>query len=157
MNVYFQKNHQRAFGTFPLKNDELLAAIECAAKVGYRAFDTAQMYENEATTGEGLAATGIDRADLCITTKVNIGHFTEDAFLPSVEQSLKDLRTDYVDVLLLHWPPADGDIAAGWNAKVAARRNLARAHAIISDSLPSSGWPHSLSRSSLSLSPCCCF
>lgn len=111
MNIYFQKNHQRAFGTFPLKDDELLAAIECAAKVGYRAFDTAQMYENEATTGEGLSATGIDRADLCITTKVNIGHFTEDAFLPSVEQSLKDLRTDYVDVLLLHWPPADGDIA----------------------------------------------
>ncbi len=111
MNIYFQKNHQRAFGTFPLKDDELLAAIECAAKVGYRAFDTAQMYENEATTGEGLAATGIAREDLCITTKVNINNFTEDTFLSSVEQSLKDLRTDYVDVLLLHWPPADGDIA----------------------------------------------
>ena len=111
MNIFFQKNHQRAFGTFPLKDDELLAAIECAAKVGYRAFDTAQMYENEATTGEGLAATGIDRADLCITTKVNINCFTDEAFLPSVEQSLRDLRTDYVDVLLLHWPPADGDIA----------------------------------------------
>lgn len=111
MNIYFQKNHQRAFGTFPLTGDTLLASIECAAKVGYRAFDTAQMYENEATTGEGLAATGIARDELCITTKVNINCFTEDTFLPSVEQSLKDLRTDYVDVLLLHWPPADGDIA----------------------------------------------
>ena len=111
MNIYFQKNHQRAFGTFPLKDDTLLSAIECAAKVGYRAFDTAQMYENEATTGEALEATGIARKDLCITTKVNIECFSDDRFLPSVEQSLRDLRTDYVDVLLLHWPPADGDIA----------------------------------------------
>ena len=111
MNIYFQKNHQRAFGTFPLKDDTLLNAIECAAKAGYRAFDTAQMYENEATTGEALEATGIARKDLCITTKVNIECFSDDRFLPSVEQSLRDLRTDYVDVLLLHWPPADGDIA----------------------------------------------
>lgn len=111
MNIYFQRNHQRAFGTFPLKGDELLSAIECAAKVGYRAFDTAQMYENEATTGEALAATGIARDELCITTKVTINCFTDETFLPSVEQSLKDLRTDYVDVLLLHWPPADGNIA----------------------------------------------
>ncbi|MEM8630380.1 MAG: aldo/keto reductase [Pseudomonadota bacterium] len=111
MNIYFQKNHQRAFGTFPLQGDELLSAMECAAKVGYRAFDTAQMYENEATTGEGLAATGLAREDLCITTKVNINCFSDEKFLPSVEQSLKDLRTDYVDVLLLHWPPGNGDIA----------------------------------------------
>ena len=111
MNIYFQKNHQRAFGTFPLKGDVLLAAIECATAVGYRAFDTAQMYRNETETGEALIASGIARDDLCITTKVNVGNFTDDAFLPSVEQSLKNLRTDYVDVLLLHWPPADGDIA----------------------------------------------
>ena len=110
MNIYFQKNHQRAFGTFPLKDDTLLEAIETAAGVGFRAFDTAQLYENEATTGEGLAATGIARQELCITTKVNVNNFTEAAFLTSVEQSLKDLRTDYVDVLLLHWPPAGGDI-----------------------------------------------
>ena len=110
MSIYFQKNYQRAFGTYPLKGDALLSAIETAAKVGYRAFDTAQMYENEAATGEGLAATGIARGDLCVTTKVNINKFDQASFLPSVEQSLKDLRTDYVDVLLLHWPPADGEI-----------------------------------------------
>ncbi len=110
MTIYFQKNHQRAFGTFPLQGDTLLGAIEAAAKVGYRAFDTAQLYKNEATTGEALAATGLAREDLCITTKVTVDTFAEDRFLPAVEQSLKDLRTDYVDVLLLHWPPADGNI-----------------------------------------------
>lgn len=111
MSIYYQKNHQRSFGTFPLNGDELLASIATAIDVGYRAFDTAQMYENEETTGEGLAASGIAREELCITTKVNINCFTEEAFIPSVEESLKKLRTDYVDVLLLHWPPADGDIA----------------------------------------------
>ena len=111
MNIYFQKNHQRAFGTYPLNGESLLAAIDCATSAGYRAFDTAQMYGNEATTGEGLAATGIAREELCITTKVNFECFNDEQFLPSVEQSLKDLRTDYLDVLLLHWPPADGVIA----------------------------------------------
>ncbi|MDD9908182.1 MAG: aldo/keto reductase [Ahrensia sp.] len=111
MSIYYTKTFQRAFGTFPLKGDELLASIEAAAKTGFRAFDTAQMYENEATTGEGLANTGIPRDELCITTKVNIENFSSEAFPPSVEKSLKDLRIDYVDVLLLHWPPADGHIA----------------------------------------------
>lgn len=111
MNIYFQKTHQRSFGTFPLKGDQLMAAVECAAKVGYRSFDTAQMYGNEATTGEALQATGLARGDICVTTKVNVSNFNEGSFLSSVEQSLKDLRLDQVDVLLLHWPPGDGNIA----------------------------------------------
>ncbi len=111
MNVYFQNTNQRAFGTFPLKGDEAQHAIQTAAEVGYRAFDTAQMYGNEAETGEALKATGIARDDLCITTKVHPDNFDDSKFLTSVEQSLKALQVDYVDVLLLHWPPIGGDIA----------------------------------------------
>lgn len=111
MNIYFEKTHQRAFGTYPLTGDVARQAIQDAAEVGYRAFDTAQMYENEAETGEAIQATGIAREDLCITTKVHPDNFTEDKFVASVEQSLKDLRVDYVDALLLHWPPIGGDIA----------------------------------------------
>ena len=55
MNIMFQKNHQRAFGTFPLKGDVLRSAIEAAIAAGYRAFDTAQMYGNEVDTGAALA------------------------------------------------------------------------------------------------------
>lgn len=110
MNIYFQKTHQRAFGTYPLQGDTLLSAIEAAAQTGYRAFDTAQMYENEAETGEALAATGLSRDDMCVTTKVHPDNFGDDKFIASVEQSLKDLRLDYVDVLLLHWPPIDRNI-----------------------------------------------
>ena len=110
MNIYFEKTHQRAFGTFPLEGEVAVQAIQTAADVGYRAFDTAQMYGNEAETGEALQATGISRDDLCITTKVDIANFDEASFIPSVEKSLKDLRIDKTDVLLLHWPTPGGDI-----------------------------------------------
>ena len=110
MNIYFQKTHQRAFGTFPLEGDVAKQAILAAAEVGYRAFDTAQMYGNERETGEALKTTGIPREDLCITTKVHPDNFGEDRFMASVEQSLTALQVDCVDVLLLHWPPLDGNI-----------------------------------------------
>ncbi len=111
MNIYFEKTHQRAFGTYPLTGDVARQAILDAAEIGYRAFDTAQMYENEVETGEALAAAGLSRDELCVTTKVHPDNYTEANFVASVEQSLKDLRLDYVDALLLHWPPAGGDIA----------------------------------------------
>lgn len=110
MNITFQKNHQRSFGTFPLKGDMLRDAIAAAIEAGYRAFDTAQMYGNESDTGAALADCGIARDDLCITTKVGIENFTPDRFLPSVEASLKALRISQADILLLHWPTPGGDV-----------------------------------------------
>ncbi len=110
MSIYFEKNFQRSFGTFPLKGDALINALNAALETGYRAIDTAQMYQNEKETGATLKASGIARNELCITTKVPPGNFGSDKFLPSVEQSLRDLQVDRVDVLLVHWPPADGVI-----------------------------------------------
>lgn len=110
MNICFQKTYQRVFGTYPLTGATLNDAIAVAADVGYRAFDTAQMYGNEVDTGLALAATGLARGDLCVTTKVHPDNYTEAAFLPSVEKSLKDLKLSHVDMLLLHWPPIGGDI-----------------------------------------------
>jgi 2,5-diketo-D-gluconate reductase B len=111
MNIMFQKNFQRAFGTYPLKGEALLAAIASAIGAGYRAFDTAQMYGNEAETGEALQHSKLARPDLCIVTKVHPDNYSEAKFMASVEESLKKLRTDYVDALLLHWPTIGGDIA----------------------------------------------
>lgn len=110
MNITFQKANQRAFGTFPLKGDVLRDAIHAAISVGYRAFDTAQMYGNESDTGAALADSGIARSELCITTKVNFENFTDNDFIRSVEKSLSDLRIDKVDILLLHWPTPGGAI-----------------------------------------------
>lgn len=111
MSIYFTRNYQRSFGTFPLRDDECRKAVVAAAEVGFRAFDTAQMYQNESETGDALKQTGIDRDELCVTTKVENDNFSARNFIPSVEQSLKALQLDYVDVLLLHWPPADMNIA----------------------------------------------
>ena len=127
MSIYFQKACQRGFGTWPLRGDLARRAIQSALEVGYRAFDTAQAYGNEAETGEELAASGLPRDSLCITTKINPDNFGADRFLPAVEQSLKLLRVDFVDVLLLHWPPADGRVEPSLHLLEEARaRGLAK-------------------------------
>lgn len=110
MTCYFSNNFQRAFGTFPLKQQALTDALNCAIDNGYRAIDTAQMYQNESETGRCIHASGIARDEFLITTKVQPSNFEEKLFLPSVEKSLKNLQVDSVDVLLLHWPPGSGDI-----------------------------------------------
>ncbi|MER8886236.1 aldo/keto reductase [Mesorhizobium sp. M0816] len=121
MNIYFQKSFQRGFGTFPLKGNDLRHAIAAAIGAGYRAFDTAQMYGNEADTGAALAVCSVAREELCITTKVHPDNYSEEKFLPSVEASLKSLQMDRLDALLLHWPPADGDVAPSLRLLQSAR------------------------------------
>ena len=110
MNIYLEKGYERSFGTFPLKGKQLNTTLSTAIDVGYRSIDTAQMYGNEKDIGECLSTAAIDRNDLFITTKVHPDHFTDKLFIPSVEKSLRDLRIDQVNVLLLHWPPIDGQI-----------------------------------------------
>ncbi|MCY4446400.1 MAG: aldo/keto reductase [Rhodobacteraceae bacterium] len=110
MSIYFHKSFYKSFGTFPLQGDTVRAAIADALSVGYRAFDTAQMYENESEVGEMLDTSSIPKNELLITTKVSIKNFEESQFFKSVETSLNKLRVSQVDVLLLHWPPYGGDI-----------------------------------------------
>ena len=111
MSILQQKNYSRVYGTFGLNGDAALEAFACAIETGYRSFDTAQMYGNEAELGEALETCGVPRAELCITTKVEPGKMDAADFMPSVEESLRKLRVDKVDLLLLHWPPAGGDVA----------------------------------------------
>jgi 2,5-diketo-D-gluconate reductase B len=132
-SIYFRGVNQRGFGTYPLRGAELAAALEAALAAGYRAIDTAQMYGNEADVGAALAAAAVPRRELLVTTKVHPDRYTEAEFLPSVERSLKDLRLDAIDVLLLHWPPAGGDVVPSLRLlNDALRRGLAR-HAGVSN------------------------
>ena len=125
--IFYHHSFQRAFGTFPLKGNDLSAALESALAAGYRAIDTAQMYGNEADVGRVLAATSIARDELCVTTKVHPDNFGADKFMPSVEQSRRDLQLDVIDVLLLHWPPIGGDIEPSVKLLCEARdKGLAR-------------------------------
>ena len=91
-------------GTFRLKDDVVIASVKTALELGYRAVDTAQIYENEAAVGQALEESGVPRNELFITTKIWIENLSKDKLIPSLKESLKKLRTDYVDLTLVHWP-----------------------------------------------------
>ena len=92
------------FGTFRMEAPDVLRMVPAALKLGFRHVDTAQIYRNEAAVGEAIAGSGVARGDIFLTTKVWIDHFAPDRFMASVEESLAKLKTDHVDLLLLHWP-----------------------------------------------------
>lgn len=96
---------QLGFGTFKIVDQqEANNAIMTALNDGYRSFDTAQLYNNEKLLGEAFANSGVARQDLFLTTKVSNLNQGYELTLKSVEQSLKDLQTDYLDLFLVHWP-----------------------------------------------------
>lgn len=91
-------------GTFRLKDDVVIASVKTALELGYRAIDTAQIYDNEAAVGQAIDESGVPRSDLFITTKIWTENLSKEALIPSLKESLKKLRTDYVDLTLIHWP-----------------------------------------------------
>ena len=91
-------------GTWQITGDDARDAVEHALSLGYRHVDTAQIYKNEAEVGAGLAASGVPRADVFLTTKVWTDNMGAGRLAASVDESLTKLQTDYVDLLLLHWP-----------------------------------------------------
>lgn len=96
---------QHGFGVYLITEEEIgYNAINKALEVGYRAFDTAQFYKNEKLVGKILTESAVKRSELFITTKVANYNQGYDSTLRSVEQSLKDLRIDEIDLLLIHWP-----------------------------------------------------
>ena len=92
------------FGTYQLTGDDARRGVEHALALGYRHVDTAQIYDNEAEVGAALAASGVPRDDVFLTTKVWRDRLAPDALAASVAESLGKLQTDYVDLLLVHWP-----------------------------------------------------
>ncbi|MGN0384000.1 MAG: aldo/keto reductase [Eubacterium sp.] len=95
------------YGVYQVTKDECERCVLDALKAGYRAIDTAQSYFNEEEVGRALKKSGIPRKDLFITTKVWVEHYGYDECKASVEESLKKLQTDYLDLCLLHQPFAD--------------------------------------------------
>ena len=107
------------FGTYKVAPEDAYDAVSRALEVGYRHIDTAQMYGNEAEVGAALDASGIPREQIFLTTKVDNSNHEPERAAVSIARSLEDLRTDYVDLLLVHWPlPAlyGGDVALPWPA-----------------------------------------
>ncbi|MDP9293408.1 MAG: aldo/keto reductase, partial [Actinomycetota bacterium] len=95
------------FGTWQLSGRECEEAVRDALEIGYRHIDTARIYRNEADVGRGVAASGVDRSEIFLTTKIWPGDFEPSRLRAAAEDSLRSLDTEYVDLLLLHWPSDD--------------------------------------------------
>ena len=111
------------FGTYGMSRPDMLRMIPAALDAGFRHIDTAQIYRNEAEVGECVAASGLRRGDVFLTTKVWVANYPKRAFAASVDDSLRKLRMDYIDLLLLHWPSTATPLAEqieGLNAAVQA-------------------------------------
>ena len=95
------------YGVYQVTKAEAERCVSDALAVGYRSIDTAQSYFNEEEVGNAIAKSGIARGDIFLTTKVWIEHYGYQAFKKSAEESLKKLKTDYIDLMLLHQPFCD--------------------------------------------------
>ncbi len=101
------KMPQLGYGVYQVTKEECERCVTDALEVGYRAIDTAQSYFNEAEVGEAIAKSGINRKEIFLTTKVWIEHYGYEDAKKSVLQSMEKLKTDYIDLVLLHQPFAD--------------------------------------------------
>jgi 2,5-diketo-D-gluconate reductase B len=104
IEVQGQRVPALGFGTWQLSGDEAREATRDALEIGYRQIDTAQAYGNEAEVGRAIAESGVPREDVFLTTKIVRDSLKGDRVGPAVDESLRKLGTDYVDLLLIHWP-----------------------------------------------------
>ena len=108
---------QLGFGVFQIDPAETAAAVAEALRIGYRHIDTAEMYGNEEGVGEAIRASGLDRSEIFVTSKLNNGFHEPDDARRAFDATLEALGFDYVDLFLIHWPlPTlyDGDYVSTW-------------------------------------------
>jgi 2,5-diketo-D-gluconate reductase B len=109
------------FGTYGMAEADVRRMIPLALKAGFRHIDTAQVYGNEAGVGAGWVASGLARSELFITTKVWVSNYGRERFESSVDESLRRLQSEYIDLLLLHWP----------NPEVSLNEQIGRLNALV--------------------------
>jgi 2,5-diketo-D-gluconate reductase A len=108
---------QLGFGVFQIDPAETATAVTNAFEVGYRHIDTAEMYGNEKGVGEAVRASGLDRSDVYVTSKLNNGFHRPDDARKAFQGTLDALDIGYVDLFLIHWPlPTIGDFVETWTA-----------------------------------------
>jgi 2,5-diketo-D-gluconate reductase B len=135
------------FGTWLMTGRECEEGVRDALEIGYRHVDTAAAYDNEEEVGRAIAASGVPREEIWLTTKVAMDDLEPDRLKRSADASLRKLRTDYVDLLLIHWPNPRVPLEASLGAMV----ELREAGAI--RQLGVSNFPPGLFRQALELAP----
>jgi 2,5-diketo-D-gluconate reductase A len=110
------------FGTYPLTGEDGIATMVSALETGYRLLDSAVNYGNEEEVGTAVRRSGLPREDVQITTKIPGRHHERPLATKSVEDSLRRLQVDYIDLCLIHWPnPSVGKYRDAWRALVDLR------------------------------------
>jgi 2,5-diketo-D-gluconate reductase B len=118
-------------GTFRLAGQTVIDSVANALDLGYRAVDTAQIYGNEAEVGRAVAESGVNRSELFLTTKIWTANYAKDKLVPSLRDSLDKLRTDYADLVLIHWPaPGNGVALPEYMEALAEAKSLGLARQI---------------------------
>jgi len=110
---------QLGFGVFQIDPADTVEAVSLALRTGYRHIDTAEMYGNEKEVGEAVRASGLERAEIFVTSKLNNGFHRPDDARKAFEGTLAALDLGYLDLFLIHWPlPTlyDGDFVSTWKA-----------------------------------------
>jgi 2,5-diketo-D-gluconate reductase B len=138
------------FGTWQITGRDCEVAVRDALELGYRHIDTARMYGNEAQVGQGLHDSGLNRDEVFLTTKVWHSELDPTGVHGALEQSLRDLRTEYVDLLLIHWPNRAVPLAETLGAMNEAREDGRAKH------LGVANFPTALVREALELAPLIC-
>jgi 2,5-diketo-D-gluconate reductase B len=110
------------FGTSPMTGSMTADEVVTALKSGYRHIDTARKYGTERTVGEAMRQSGVPRKDIFLTTKVSHEYLRADDFAKSVDESLAALQTDYVDLLMVHWPNPEIPLSETMPALAKAKR-----------------------------------
>ena len=105
---------QLGYGVYQVTKEECEQCVSDALKTGYRSIDTAQSYFNEEEVGSAIQKSGIPREEIFLTSKVWVEHYSYEACKKSVEVSMEKLKTDYIDLMLLHQP--FGDVYGAWRA-----------------------------------------
>jgi 2,5-diketo-D-gluconate reductase A len=108
---------QLGFGVFQIDPQDTAEAVSEALRVGYRHIDTAEMYRNEAGVGEAIRASGCDRGDVFVTSKLSNAEHRPDDARRAFDRTLSELALDYVDLFLIHWPLPTlygGDFVSTW-------------------------------------------
>ena len=124
------------FGTWQINGRECTEAVRDALELGYRHVDTAAAYDNERDVARGIAESGVDREEIWLTTKVWMDDVSRDRLRASAENSLRDLATDYVDLLLVHWPNPSVPIEETMAAMTSLRERGRARHLGVSNFTP---------------------
>jgi 2,5-diketo-D-gluconate reductase A len=117
---------QLGFGVFQVPPPKTAETVTAALEVGYRHVDTAEMYGNEKGVGEAIAASGIPRNELYVTSKLNNGFHRPDDARRAFDRTMADLGLEQVDLFLIHWPlptKYDGDFVSTWRTLIEFRED----------------------------------